>query len=102
MSIEGMSREQRRMLKKMGAVNDQGAPVRTPRQAQTKTAQEARTTPREFVREVKGELRKVAWPTKDEVRLYSIVVLITVIIFTLLVFGLDFAAGKFLLGLFDK
>ena len=102
MSIEGMSREQRRMLRKMGAVNEQGAPVRTPRTAPGKTPTEARTTPTDFVREVRGELRKVAWPTKQEVRLYSIVVLVTVILFTMLVFGLDFAAGKFLLGLFDK
>jgi preprotein translocase subunit SecE len=102
MSIEGMSREQRRMLRKMGAVNEQGAPVRTPRTAPTTRPARERTTPAEFVREVRGELRKVAWPTRQEVRVYSIVVLITVILFTLLVFGLDFAAGRFLLGLFNK
>jgi preprotein translocase subunit SecE len=91
------------MLRKMGAVNEQGAPVRTPRTtAPAARTAEARTTPTEFIREVRGELRKVAWPTKQEVKVYSAVVLVTVILFTLLVFGLDFAAGKFLLGLFNK
>jgi preprotein translocase subunit SecE len=102
MSIEGMSREQRRMLRKMGAVNEAGAPVRTPRSAPIARQAEARTTPVEFAREVRGELRKVAWPTRQEVKTYSIVVLITVVLFTLLVFGLDWVAGKSLLWLFDK
>jgi preprotein translocase subunit SecE len=102
MSIEGMSREQRRMLRKMGAVNEAGAPVRTPRSTAVTRQQDTRTSPAEFIREVRGELRKVAWPTKQEVKVYSIVVLITVIIFTLLVFGLDWTAGKSLLWLFDK
>jgi preprotein translocase subunit SecE len=101
MSIEGMSREQRRMMRKMGAVNEAGAPVRTPRSPATTRQTEARTSPTEFVREVRGELRKVAWPTKQEVKTYSIVVLITVAIFTLLVFGLDWVAGKSFLWLFD-
>ena len=102
MSIEGMSREQRRMMRKMGAVNEAGAPIRTPRTASTSRPAEDRTSPAQFVQEVRGELRKVAWPTKQEVKIYSIVVLITVIMFTMLVFGLDFVAGKSLLWLFDK
>ena len=97
-----MSREQRRMLRKMGAVNEAGAPVRTPRSTAVARQQDTRTSPNEFLREVRGELRKVAWPTKHEVKTYSIVVLIAVIIFTLLVFGLDWVAGRSLLWLFDK
>ena len=102
MSIEGMSREQRRMMRKMGAVNEAGAPVRTPRTTSNARTSEARTSPVQFVQEVRGELRKVAWPTKQEVKIYSIVVLITVVLFTMLVFGLDYGFGKFLLWLFDK
>ena len=54
------------------------------------------------MQEVRGELRKVAWPTKQEVKVYSIVVLVAVIVFTMFVFGLDYGFGKFLLWLFDK
>ena len=102
MSIEGMSREQRRMMRKMGAVNEAGAPVHTPRAAPVTRPADDRTSPRQFVQEVRGELRKVAWPTKQEVKIYSIVVLVTVILFTALVFGLDFGFGKFFLWLLDK
>ena len=102
MSIEGMSREQRRMMRKMGAVNEAGAPIRTPRTAATRPADKERTSPAQFVQEVRGELRKVAWPTKQEVKVYSIVVLVAVIVFTMFVFGLDYGFGKFLLWLFDK
>ena len=38
-------------------------------------------------------MRKVAWPTKDEVVRYSIVVIITVVIYTALVGGADFVFG---------
>ena len=42
------------------------------------------------MREVRDEMRKVAWPTTDEVVRYSIVVIITVIVYTALVSGVDF------------
>ena len=53
----------------------------------------------QFIREVRAELRKVAWPTRDEVVKYSIVVLIAVIALTSLIFGLDFVFGEGVLKL---
>ena len=38
-------------------------------------------------------MRKVAWPKRDEVIRYSIVVVITVIVYTALVGGFDFLFG---------
>ncbi len=97
-----MNREQKRQLRKIGALNEQGAPVREPRQQAQTRLKEARTPPREFLREVRGELRKVAWPTKEEVRKYSIVVLLAVVIVTAFVAGLDFGFGKLILWLFEN
>jgi preprotein translocase subunit SecE len=54
------------------------------------------------VREVRGELKKVAWPTKAEVVTSTIVVLMAVIVMTLLIFGLDLAFSKGVLNLFEK
>lgn len=48
-----------------------------------------RTSPAQFLREVRGELRKVAWPNRQEVGSYTVVVLVTTIVLTLYVFGLD-------------
>ncbi|MPZ89704.1 MAG: preprotein translocase subunit SecE [Nitriliruptorales bacterium] len=48
-----------------------------------------RTGPRTFLREVRGELKRVAWPSRKEVGSYSVVVLVTVTLLTLFVFALD-------------
>ena len=53
-----------------------------------------------FLREVRAELRKVAWPTRAEVRQYSLVVLFTLIILIALIFVLDYGASKSILYLF--
>jgi preprotein translocase subunit SecE len=52
-------------------------------------------------REVKGELRKVAWPTRQEVINSTIIVLIAVTVLTSLIFGYDYVSAKFVLFLFD-
>ena len=83
----------------MGAINEQGAPVRD--RTRTPVSKE-RTAPVQFIREVRAELRKVAWPTRDEVRNYSIIVLIAVILITTLVAVLDYVFGLSVLWLYDR
>jgi preprotein translocase subunit SecE len=61
-----------------------------------------RSTAKEFVRDVRGELKKVAWPTKPEVVTSTIVVLMAVIVMTLLIFGLDYLFAEGVLRLFEK
>lgn len=64
------------------------------------SGKKARTGPLQFLREVRGELRRVAWPTRRVVVSYSVVVLVTVVVMTLFVFALDQAFGQLVLGLF--
>jgi preprotein translocase subunit SecE len=59
-----------------------------------------RTKPRQFVKEVIAELRKVAWPSREEVVAYSIVVLVSVIVIGALIFGMDFVFTKAVLALY--
>jgi preprotein translocase subunit SecE len=97
-----LNREQKRAMRKMGSLNENDAPTRAERQT-PQTKQKAERTPfMQYLREVRGELRKVAWPTREEVKNYSIVVLITVLIFTALVAGLDFGFGKLAVWFFDR
>ena len=42
-----------------------------------------------YFRGVKAELKKVSWPTKKELLNYTVVVIITCAIMTLIVWGLD-------------
>ncbi len=59
-----------------------------------------RTTPAQFLREVRGELRKVAWPSRPELVSYSLVVLVSVTLLTLTVFALDQVFGTLVLWIF--
>jgi preprotein translocase subunit SecE len=59
-----------------------------------------RTKPRQFVKEVGGELRKVNWPSRQEVMAYSWVVLVGVIVISAFIFGLDYVFTKAILALF--
>ena len=56
----------------------------------------------EYLREVRNELVKVAWPGRAEVIKYTIVVFCTVVILTSIVFGLDALFAKLVLLLFTK
>ena len=60
-----------------------------------------RSAPASTSVEVRGELRKVAWPTRKEVINSTIVVLIAVVVMTSLIFGFDYVSAKFVLFLFD-
>jgi preprotein translocase subunit SecE len=59
-----------------------------------------RVGPRQFLREVRQELRKVAWPTRRELTAYTLVVLVSVVVLTSYVFGLDFLISKAVLLVF--
>ena len=61
-----------------------------------------RTPPRQFLKEVRTELKKVAWPTRGEVVTYSVVVLVSVTFVTLFVFGLDSGFTHLVLKVFTK
>ena len=44
---------------------------------------------RQFMREVRQELKKVAWPSREETTTFSVVVLIVTVVVTGLTFALD-------------
>jgi preprotein translocase subunit SecE len=99
MSLDDLNREQKRSLKKMGALDEQGRPTRAPAPVARK---KERTTPAQYIREVRDEMRKVAWPKWPEVRRFSLIVLTTVIIYTAFVFGLDSLFGILSGWLYDN
>jgi preprotein translocase subunit SecE len=77
------------------------APQRNPRAAAVAAQNKReRTKPRQFTREVIAELKKVAWPTRQEVIAYSIVVLVSVVVIGTLIFGMDFVFTKAVLALY--
>ena len=97
-----MNREQKRMLRRQGEVDEAGDPVRNRRQPPQPRARDERTGVLQFTREVRGELRKVAWPSREEVINYSIIVFIVVVAVTAFIAALDWAFAESLLKLFDR
>ena len=99
-----MNRQMKRQMQRQGQVGADGAPVpqqrRQPR-PQSRQVKE-RTTPAEFARQVRAELRKVAWPSRDEVVNYSVLVFVVLVILIGLIFGLDYVLAKFVFFLLKK
>jgi len=97
-----LNREQKRLLKKQGEINEDGtqATRRARPAAKTPVPKEQRTTARVFFKEVRSELRKVAWPTRPETLNYSGVVALTLAFVTGLIFVLDFIFGDIVLRIF--
>jgi len=98
MSLDDLNREQKRSLKRMGALDEQGKPTRAPAPARRT---EERVGPAQYLREVRDEMRKVAWPKWPEVRRFSIIVLVTVVVYTAYIGGLDSLFGVLSGWLYD-
>lgn len=96
-----MNRETKRLLQRQGQLGADGQPVAVPRQPAAVSPRK-RTPPRQFLREVRGELAKVSWPTRPEVKKFVIVVLIAMVLMTAVTASLDFAFSKFVFFLFDR
>jgi len=94
-----VNRQTKRMMAKQGSDKPRAPERRTP--APQKEGNKERTGARQYFSEVRGELKKVAWPTRKEVINSTLVVLIAVVVMTTLIFGFDYLSGKFVLFLFD-
>lgn len=97
-----MNREQKRLLQRQGEMAADGTPASRERRAPRQGGPvEPRVGPRQFAREVRSELRKVAWPTRSETLNYSLVVLVTLIIVMGFVFAVDWVFSNAILRLFE-
>ena len=90
-----MNREVKRMMKKREGAADR-LKRQTPAQA---AARRKRTKPRDFVKEVRGELSRVAWPSRQEVLTYTLVVLVSVSFFMAIIWAMDVAFTKLVVKL---
>jgi preprotein translocase subunit SecE len=94
-----MNRQAKRMMQRQKATpQDRAQATRDRRTAVPQTRK--RTSARQFLKEVRAELRKVAWPTRQELLSYTVVVLVAVVFLTSLVFGLDQLFSRVVLRVF--
>jgi preprotein translocase subunit SecE len=107
-----VNRETKRLMQRQGQMEADGSPstrrataatpTRTTRQQRGGAPVRRRATPVQFVREVRDEMRQVAWPSREELINYTSVVLTTLIIMISLIFVLNLAFGKLITELFTK
>jgi preprotein translocase subunit SecE len=99
-----MNRQMKRMQEraerqqKRGGADRTAAPPAAARRAQA-SEKRKRAGVRQFLREVRLELKKVDWPSRRELVSYTVVVLATLIVTTAYVAGLDFVFSKAILDL---
>ena len=94
-----MNRQTKRLMKRQGG---EGAAPPERRRPAAPPPHRERTNAKQFVREVRAELRKVAWPSKDEVVNSTIIVLVAVIVMGALIFAMDLSFAKFVFFLFNE
>ena len=61
-----------------------------------------RTSPATFYRQVVAELRKVVWPTQEQLVTYFFVVMVFVIVMMAIVSALDLAFGRLVFAVFTQ
>ncbi len=98
-----MNRESKRTVQRQDQTGADGSSsTRRSDDAPAKRPAKKRTSPIQFVREIRDELRQVAWPSRAEMVNYTTIVLATLVLMTALIFLLNFAFGKGVLFMFQK
>jgi len=65
-----------------------------------RAAKRDRTTPALFIRQVAAELRKVIWPTRNELATYTALALVFIIFMSTIVLTLDYGFTKLMFWIF--
>jgi preprotein translocase subunit SecE len=90
------------MLQRQGAINADGTPTREARAQVGRDPKEPRPSPPEYLAQVRGELKKVLWPSRPEIRNYTIVVLAALVLMTAITFGFDWFISKGIFSIYSR
>lgn len=80
-------------MQRAGQLAADGTPVRERREPPTRNRDE-RVGPVQFTKEVRAELKKVAWPTRAETLRLSLIVFIAILILGAFIFFIDLGFGQ--------
>jgi preprotein translocase subunit SecE len=102
---DDVNRETKRLMQRQGAAGPDGTPAPRRETAQQVAAQRRprdRASVRQFFREVRDEMRQVAWPTRPEVMNYTSIVGTVLLLMIGLIFGLNYGCSKAVTWLFVR
>jgi preprotein translocase subunit SecE len=94
------AQEKAERLQKGSGVDRRATPPAATRRA-AQQEKRKRAGVRQFLREVRLELKKVDWPTRKELITYTVVVLVTITVLTSFVFAIDWVFAKLIFNLLD-
>ena len=99
-----MNRETKRMLQRQGQVGSDGTPTKksAPTAEDVQRRRRERVGVRQYFREVRDEMRQVAWPTRPEVANYTAIVGTVLIIMISVIFGLNYSFSKAITWLYQR
>ena len=89
-------------MKRQGQDPDSESPQRRAQPAPRRPQNREPFSLLRFLREVRGELRQVAWPKRPEVINYTMVTLSTVVILIIFIFALNYSFSKAVTWLFSS
>jgi preprotein translocase subunit SecE len=96
-----MNRQAKRMMQKQKTTGPDRLESMQRRRQVTQPGERRKRTPiRVFLKEVRQELNKVAWPSRQEMIAYTVVVLVSVVFLTSLVFAMDLGFSKAVIHIF--
>lgn len=96
-------REERRRKRQDESTGSRASRKAAALQSRPREARERTSLPRrigEYLHEVRQELRKVTWPTQEQMVAFTTVTVITAAILTVVVFGFDFVAKRAVFEMF--
>jgi preprotein translocase subunit SecE len=100
---KNVNRETKRLMQRQGQIEADGSPGQrraAPPPAAARRRQRASIA--QFLREVRDELRQVAWPNRSEMVNYTTIVVATLVLMASLIFLLNLGFGKLVLYMFHK
>ena len=83
-----MNRQTKRAMARQGS----DRPSRPERRSAAAATQTERVGPRQYLGEVRGEMRKVAWPPRAEIAQSTVVVVVGLVVMSALIFLFDWAS----------
>jgi preprotein translocase subunit SecE len=99
-----VNREQKRQMKRQGQGPEASTAARrdVARESAQRRQREKRPGARQYFREVRDEMRQVAWPTRAETANYTSIVGTVLLLMIVLIFVLNLGFSHAILWLFQK
>jgi len=89
-----------REMRRLQAKEEERAKKR--RQERTRPQKRERVGVKQYLHEVRAELKKVAWPSRQELITYTAVVFLMTTVLTLIIFGLDWFFSRTLFAFLEN